>query len=380
MRVPSRIKLTAIYVNLDQLMLDPNNYRLFGTNGQSDERFEDRQILEEQDRLNKQLSKENLDDLKDSITENGFLEVDRIVVREIQNSSKGEETKYVVIEGNRRTAALKSLKYEHQLGLISLPTELLNQLNSLSVLLVKGSQEEINSYSRILMGIRHVSGIRKWSGMQSAKLIYDLATDGKTPTEIGDILGISAIEANRRKRGYIAYKQLKNDSTYSEFVKSKHYTLLLEFLARKNVLEWLAWDEDASNPGMQNKKHREIIYNEITDINGKAFISNPRTAREMVKAISIDYYRKELENGIRMSELVPIVDGEDEFEQTLNDCLKVVSQRRRNELSDSSVILLGDLKRAIDNLINPFSSENTGEQVDSAKALQLGSKEDDHHE
>lgn len=381
MQVPNQIKLAAIYVNLDQLMLDPNNYRLFGTNGQSDEPFEDSQIPDEQDRLNKRLSKESLDDLKDSIIENGFLEVDRIVVRELQSITGDSETKYVVIEGNRRTAALKSLQYEHQMGLTSLPSELLGQLKSLSVLLVKGSQDEINSYSRVLMGIRHVSGIKKWSGMQSAKLIYDLATDGKTPTEIGDILGISAIEANRRKRGYIAYKQLKNDSKYSEFIKSKHYTLLLEFLARKYVLEWLDWDEETSKPGMQNKKCREIVYDEITDINGKAFITNPPGAREMVKAIGIDYYREELERGTRMSDLVPIVDGDDEFEQKLKDCLKVVSQRSSSELSESSVELLHRLRKAIRKLLGDLGTEDTEERIMNVRgAAPLGSKEGGHHE
>ncbi|MDY6927418.1 MAG: ParB/Srx family N-terminal domain-containing protein [Pseudomonadota bacterium] len=304
-----RYQITDTIVRLDQLILDPNNYRLAYDPlepAKSDDEAIDNKVQEE---VLRKITKEKLQDLKDSILENGFLEIDRIVVRKLTIPNKDL---FLVVEGNRRTAALKSLLDEHNEGLIELPASLLTKVNRLNVVAINtDSDGNYVNYASTLMGVRHVSGPKKWTGMQSAKLICDLFKQDMSATQIGSLLGISAIEANRRKRGYLAYNQMANDPKYGKKIKNKHYTLLLEFLAKKSMHNWLNWSDEKQ---IQNSLARDVIYSHITEgPNGeKPEINNPTQARELIKAISIPRYKEQLESKKMFSELGAIsADSED---------------------------------------------------------------------
>src|SRR5690606_8541000 len=98
--------------HLDRLLLDPNNYRFI-------DRLEYSKVLEDQiddtrvqlRTLNFLLGKNNsnVKDLISSFTTNGFLDIDQIQVKAVGD-------KYVVLEGNRRTATLKYLWDEFKEG------------------------------------------------------------------------------------------------------------------------------------------------------------------------------------------------------------------------------------------------------------------------
>ncbi len=300
-------KLKDRLVDLDELLLDANNYRLnFENEGKlySDEETETPEI---QKLTQRKLVKEQLSDLKESIIENGFLEVDRIVVRR----SKASEN-FIVIEGNRRTAAFKALIGEHDNAQINLSTELIKKSHAINVVEIIGTETEIERYAATLMGIRHVSGPKKWPGIQSARLIYDLRTKGRSTKQIGALLGISSMDANRRLRGFLAYKQMREDEDFKNLVKTNHYTLLLEFLPTRNSVgkDWLGWDDDKLV--FENEKHKKRLYTALTkpldERNGKSEISNPDDARLFLKALAIESLKIKLEKDTLLQELGPIVD------------------------------------------------------------------------
>ncbi len=292
-------------VGLDDLVLDANNYRLnFQNDGEkyTDQEAESNEI---QEITQKKLVKQKLSDLKESILENGFLEVDRIVVRKSDNSNN-----FIVIEGNRRTAAFKALIKEHNASKIDLSSELLKKSKAINVVEIIGSKEEIERYAATLMGIRHVSGPKKWPGIQSARLIYDLKSKGKKISQIGALLGISTMDANRRLRGFLAYKQMREDASFKSLVKTNHYTLFLEFLPMRNSVgkEWLGWDEGKLE--FTNDTNRKRLYTALTKplASGKVEISNPDDARLFLKALCIPGLRAKLEGEGTLHELGPIVD------------------------------------------------------------------------
>ena len=100
-------------IPLDNLLLDPNNYRLQEVSGYvsvAPERFQLEQI---QKTTLQRLQQENLKELQKSIVSNGFLPIERIVVAPYEQ----DEDKYLVIEGNRRVAALKSLREQERAGI-----------------------------------------------------------------------------------------------------------------------------------------------------------------------------------------------------------------------------------------------------------------------
>lgn len=292
------IKTRDIKVRLEQLVLDPNNYRLFG---EKESKFIDDTKAESfQSRTLEKLDSQRLGELKDSIRNHGFLEMERIVVRVLvtpKNSlldEKDKSKKYLVVEGNRRTAALKGLEAEASV-------ELKKKLEGLNVILIEGSDAEIKIYSATLMGIRHVSGAKKWDGFQSAKLINDLYEDGKSFTEIGDILGITNREAGRRYRGFKAFQQMRS-SSFKDKVEPRHYGLLLEFLSRsKNGYSWLEWNDATFL--FENKDRLNIVYGAITsDDDGNLEIKNPGHARKFVSLLSTNY-RTEIERGASIHDM-----------------------------------------------------------------------------
>ena len=273
------IKLKDIRVPLKKLLLDPDNYRV--ATKTSEHKSNIQEIHSCQDEVFQTLKKQKLADLKDSITKNGFLTVDRIVV------TKLEDENYLVIEGNRRVAALKSLISDYEKGYLEETNiaDLIEKSQAISAVLVDGTAEEIRDYSNALMGIRHVSGAKKWHGWQSAKLVNSMHENGHTLTDIGLMLGITAIDAGRRMRGYRAFQQLENDPNWGGKKETHHYGLLLEFLvSNNNAKHWLNWSDKSKS--FENTKHLDRVFKAISrKDDGTYEVRNTDDAREFIKRL-----------------------------------------------------------------------------------------------
>ncbi len=330
------VKTEDIIVSLDQLILDPNNYRLFGEN--ENNFIQDDEAESFQDETLEKLDSQRLGGLIDSIKAHGFLEMERIVVREldtIQNkqlSDRDDSKKYLVVEGNRRTAALKSLE-------ANADKELKSKIDNLNVILVKGSTEEIKIYSATLMGIRHVSGAKKWDGFQSAKLINDLYKEKKSFTEIGQILGITNREAGRRYRGFKAFQQMKS-SSFGNKVEPRHYGLLLEFLSStKSGKKWLGWNDATFT--FEDKQRLNIVYSAITPAeDGTLEIKNPGDARKFVGLLDTEH-SFDIEQGVSIHELPDLDDLKESGK--LKRIKKFISFVEKNSFSTAEMEHLQEL-------------------------------------
>ncbi|MEE3028953.1 MAG: hypothetical protein VX729_15560 [Pseudomonadota bacterium] len=302
------IETEDIRISLRQLVLDPNNYRLADEKEESQIADENAESL--QNETLARLKKQRLGELKDSIINNGFLEMERIVVRllnteENLKKKNPEDKKYIVVEGNRRTAALKSIQEDYterveENGEIKykkgISEKLINKFDSINVQFIEGDAKTIQDYSATLMGIRHVAGPKKWDGFQSAKLINDLFYEGRSFTEIGNLIGITNREVGRRFRGYQAFKQMKKDEDFGGLVGSRHYGLLLEFLSSsKSGKEWLKWNDTTYQ--FDETKNLEIVYKAITPRQEEPpEIRNPGDARKFVSLLGTEY-REDIEKG-----------------------------------------------------------------------------------
>ena len=146
------------------------------------------------------------------------------------------------------------------------------------------------------MGIRHVSGAKKWHGWQSAKLVNSMYENGHSLAEIGEMLGITSIDAGRRMRGYKAFQQLENDPDFGQQKETHHYALLLEFLSsNKQGKEWLGWDE--KNKAFTNQSNLKRVYKAIVkDDNGEYEIRNIDDARAFLKVIDTESGQQQVIN------------------------------------------------------------------------------------
>lgn len=273
------IKLQDIRVPLIKLLLDPDNYRVAKKTDEHKSSLQE--IHDLQNQIFQTLKKQKLADLKDSILKNGFLTVDRIVVTLLDDDN------YLVIEGNRRVAAFKSLISDYEKGYLEDTNiaDLIEKSQAISAVLVNGTEDEIRDYSNALMGIRHVSGAKKWHGWQSAKLVNNMFENGHTLADIGLMLGITSIDAGRRMRGYKAFQQFENDPIWGSKKETHHYGLLLEYLvSNKKAKQWLGWSEHSKS--FENTDRLRRVYQAIAKKdNGTYEVRNTDDAREFIKRL-----------------------------------------------------------------------------------------------
>lgn len=256
-------------VPLDEILLDPNNFR-FRSPGRTvpvaESRFWEKSV---QDAALERILRDGITEVKRSIAENGFVPVERIVVRPLGNGSEQESTqdgrsaegptRYVVVEGNRRTAALKLLKREHASG-AAVNESVSDVFDEVPVLIAsEASDDDLLA----IMGIRHVGGPKEWGGYQSALLVYELMEDSDLDArQVASRLGLTVQEVNRRHRAFSALTQMTEDSEYGDLVTPDFYAIFHEVIGQPKVREWLGWD--ASDYELADSDKRELLYSWMT--------------------------------------------------------------------------------------------------------------------
>jgi hypothetical protein len=250
--------LAPIKVQLEELLLDPNNPR-FAELGEEIDQVPESRFAEpkvQQSAFDKmKASKFNVPELRDTIKELGFLPMDRLVVRPWRGNPDGPK-RYVVIEGNRRVSALKWLLELHESGKETFTDKQLGSFKEFEVLLLDDLLAP-QTARWILPGLRHVSGIKEWGPYQKARMVFELRETGKTAQEVAQSLGLSTREANQLWRAYLALEQMGANEEYGEYAEPKLYSYFEEVFKRPNVREWLGWD-DEQQKFINDKELREF--------------------------------------------------------------------------------------------------------------------------
>lgn len=224
---------------ISRLLLDPNNFRFqdeIDYVRADSQRFAEPSV---QERATKRIRSEGLEELKSSIVSNGFLAVERLVVRKYQETNG--EWLYLVLEGNRRLASLQWIAEDHKAG-VSIPPNVLDVLTAVPVIVIESDEGEVTYLS--IMGIRHVGGIKQWRGYQRAKLVADLRDrHGLESAEIADRLGMTKHEVNRRYRALKALQQMEDDEDFGDYASTSMYPLFHEAVSIPAVRGWLGWND-----------------------------------------------------------------------------------------------------------------------------------------
>ncbi|MDG3041216.1 ParB N-terminal domain-containing protein [Roseicyclus marinus] len=239
MRGPLAVDLRSIEVPLSDLFLDPNNPRFVGSEWVY---IPDHDAIREdiQKTTSERLfSDHEVDKLKSIMEYNGYLPIDRVVVRQISDSQ------FIVLEGNRRICAAKSINGFSDTG-DQLPSAILDSFKLIPCLLYEGANEASDA-SWIFQGLRHISGISEWPAFNKAKLIVEqMESRDLTFTEVGKGFGLSAFGAAQWVRGYYAFQQAKDETEFGRYIDEKIYPFFQELFGRSSIAlkEWLRWSED----------------------------------------------------------------------------------------------------------------------------------------
>jgi hypothetical protein len=234
-------------VAADQLLLDPNNYRFHDLRDykavKQKARYEEEGVQARALALLTDTDAFDLGSLRDSIRTNGYIPVEKIVAVPYEQP-EGKAEKYLVIEGNRRAAALKTLLADVKAGAIDLQDFVAKSIEQVPVVVLMGTDKEIESYQRTLMAIRHVAGIREWGPYQQAKLVVEMFEEkDATLGSVAQKIGISSREVARRYRASKALRQMEEDEEYSDFADPRLYVFFHEAVSQPKVRDWLGFND-----------------------------------------------------------------------------------------------------------------------------------------
>jgi hypothetical protein len=256
------VTYSSTTVALDNLFLDPNNFRFKkpGSNVEvAEKRFTEDKV---QALAMTRIQEDGVGELKLSISENGFVPVERIVVRAIGGTG-AENPSYVAVEGNRRTAALKLLQLDNAGG-VDLPATVVEVFDNVPVLVADdASPDDLLA----IMGIRHVGGPKEWGGYQAARLVFQLLHENQlSAREVASRLGLSVQEVNRRHRAFSALAQMTEDESFGDAVSPEMYPVFHEVVGQPSLRDWLGWDSDLFT--FANSSNRELLYGWLAGTDG----------------------------------------------------------------------------------------------------------------
>ncbi len=238
-------KLEPLKVNIDNILLDPNNPRFADIESNNifvnERRFAEPKI---QDAAIKKMKQNfDVDVLVNTIKEIGFLPIDKIIIREWSYGKECDIPKYVVIEGNRRITALKNIMEQYETGIIDLTDEQIDNFSNINVLLLRDADKE-PFLTTLIPGLRHVSGIKDWGPYQKSKLIYELREiQNLSSQESAEAMGLSILKANNLYRSYKVFTQMTEDEEYGDLINARMFSFAEETIKQKALKDWLSWDD-----------------------------------------------------------------------------------------------------------------------------------------
>ncbi len=258
-------KHPQVEIGIDKLFLDPNNPRL----------PEDAQGKRESELMKYLYKGFNLDELVDSMSQNGYFQEEPLVVipqklpKEIKQEDvyskkfevyiNDEKTKFTVVEGNRRLAAAKLITRSEIRVALNIkhwnePThEIIEDLSSLPAIVYR-KRSEVVPY----LGVRHIVGIQKWDSYAKARYIANLIDEGKKLQEVEAQIGDSQGSA---RKNYISYKllqQARDEFDYDTKAAEDDFSLLILAIGQGKIKRYLGLptrikDTDTESPAPNEK-------------------------------------------------------------------------------------------------------------------------------
>lgn len=281
------VQIESRSVTPDQLLLDPNNYRFHDLSGYRPvlpSRYAESGVQDRALQFLRDTASFELSALRDSIISNGFVPFEQIVVEEYDEVEG--KPRYLIVEGNRRAAAIKTILIDAAGGAVDLRIEVKDSLTSFIVIEIVGTDAERQSYQKTLMAIRHVAGIREWGPYQQARLVVEMFD--KEEGAFGPVahrIGISAREVGRRYRASKALEQMELDDEFGEFAEPKLYSFFHEAISQPKVREWLNFSDQTFKA--EDADARRVFYELLSprEIDGSKVAAKLQNANKQVRQL-----------------------------------------------------------------------------------------------
>lgn len=238
------ISVTIERASPDQLLLDPYNPRLGAKDG-TDVPSTQEEILEE-------MKEWALEELAVSFLENGFWPQEALVV--VHEKLYGKPA-HVVVEGNRRLAALKLLLKARagqpastrwrEIAAGATAAQLKRLERERIPYVTAGNRDDVQAY----LGFRHVSGIKEWHPAEKARFIAHLIEDSHLTYE--QVMRRIGSKTPTVRQNYIAYRLLRHledvdDERVDVARVSARFSVLFLSLRAPGVQDYLGIDPQST--------------------------------------------------------------------------------------------------------------------------------------
>jgi hypothetical protein len=391
--------LKEINISIDNLLLDPNNPRFSRDLNKSkyipDSEVEGKQAetlsLFDRGAANDSEDVTNIKSLYESMITIGYVPIDRIVVRPIQNTNK-----YLVLEGNRRISSIKKIlfDFEMQNDPFDSPRKresrmsIMNSFDIIPCMLLDTeglSQEDIFHKISIILGLRHHGSLLEWEPLPEAYNIYKvyMSLEPKTAMfeftankrkQVAARLSISPSKVKEALRTYIAYSQLKDEY---DGVKDKHYSLIQSGITNKYLQDNLIRTDENTFRLDENslEKIDQLCQFALRDqeypANKKKILRDPKSFTRVGKLFQVRL--NETNDAIRRyaDDLIKQVMDENDAVMTVESAIDALTDFRNQTQWAAALEKLLD-KQEIDLKIEEYSGEGNdrADKDELKKALQ----------
>ena len=217
---------------------------------------EEAQGKSEEELLNVLYKEFFLDELADSMAQNGYFDEEPLVAvpdklpGDLQDADPnsmdfrdfigGDSTELIVVEGNRRLATVKlllSLEMRERLRIKhwpSLSEQVADDLRILPVI-VYLRRNEVIPY----MGVRHIVGVQKWDSYPKARYIVHLIENGLSIKKVEEQFGDRRRSVTQYYVSYRLVEQLENEFDFDTKQVKKDFSLLLVAIGQRNIKRFL---------------------------------------------------------------------------------------------------------------------------------------------
>ena len=223
-----------------------------------------------------------LDELLQSISANGYMDIEALIVMDGPDAGNGE---LVVLEGNRRLAALRLLREPELAGRIAssqglrikvppIDESLSSTLDHVSVYPVANRER-----ARPFIGFKHINGPAKWDAYAKAQFAAEWYKSGRSEgIDLADIARAIGDRHNTIKRMVSAVyvlEQARDEDLFDvedRYVRRFNFSHLYTALTRSQYMEYLglgsAWARHDPEPDQVPRERLEELRNVLVWIYG----------------------------------------------------------------------------------------------------------------
>ena len=347
----------------DQLCFDRRNPRLF-LDGELDE-------FELVERLWKEFA---VDELALSIASNGYFEHEPLFVAP-------EDGKHVVVEGNRRLAAVRLLvdgSLRVKVGATDLPKITAARRKELATLpAIECARQDIWQY----VGFKHVNGPQPWQSYAKAQYVAWVHNElGEELDEIARQIGDRHTTVRRLYRGLMVLRQAEESGRFAlddRWKKHFSFSHLYTGLDYQNIQELLGIDNEGSfRPNPVPKERLEALGDlcrwlygqKSTDTQPLVQSQNP-DLRRLDSAIGSDAGLIALRRGLPLDVVIDISIGDEElFKGHLLEARHRLQEARGKQLTGdagdgSTLRVANEIRELADHLVSDMEDHRREQRV-----------------